>query len=103
MYKALAIVAAILISLSAAFGGGYALRAAKCEADAVLIENAALKASNRATEASTKAIAKIRQTQTTIRQEVQREIIEKPVYRDCVHDDSVRVRIDSALSGQPSD
>lgn len=103
MYKIIGIVAGILIALGLAFGAGYSVKATECENTALLIEKASLQASNRATEASTKAIAKIRTTQTTIKQEVQREIIEKPVYRDCLHDDGVVRNINSALSGQPPD
>lgn len=103
MYKVIAAIVIFLIVLGGSFGAGYAVRGAKCESDALLIEKASLQAGNKATEASTKAIAKIRQTQTTIKQEVQREISQKPEYRDCLHDDGVVRNINGALSGQPPD
>lgn len=45
------------------------------------------------------ALAKLRVTNTTIRQEIQREIIEKPVYRDvaCALPDGGRLRLDAAI------
>lgn len=44
-------------------------------------------------------LAKLRVTNTTIRNEVQREIIEKPVYRDvaCALPDGGRLRLDAAI------
>lgn len=54
-----------------------------------------------ALNASAQAVAAIKVQHRTITQEVQRDVIEKPVYRDpgCVHDaDSLR-RINAALTG----
>lgn len=46
------------------------------------------------------AIAKLKVRNVTIRQEVQREIVEKPVYRECVHDPRVMQLINAALTGR---
>lgn len=54
-----------------------------------------------ATDAAASAISKIKVQHRTITQEVQRDVIEKPVYRDpgCKHDaDSLR-SINAALTG----
>lgn len=46
------------------------------------------------------AIAQIQITHSTIRQAVEREIVEKPVYRDeCKHSDRVMQLINAALAG----
>lgn len=45
------------------------------------------------------AIANITITHQTIRQAFEREIIEKPVYRECVHDPRVLQLLNDALSG----
>lgn len=47
-------------------------------------------------------IARIQVTQTTIRQRVETEIREKPVYRDCVHDQRVFDALNAALVGAES-
>lgn len=44
-------------------------------------------------------IAKIEIKNTTIKQEVQREILEKPVYRECRHDARGLSLINAALTG----
>lgn len=46
-----------------------------------------------------KAIANIEVKNTTIKQEVQREILEKPVYRECRHDAIGLSLINAALTG----
>ena len=46
------------------------------------------------------AIAQIQVTHSTIRQAVEREIVEKPVYRDeCKHSDRVMQLINAAIAG----
>jgi hypothetical protein len=46
------------------------------------------------------AIAQIEIKHTTIRQQLEREIHEKPVYRDCQHDAGGLQRINAALTGR---
>jgi protein tyrosine phosphatase (PTP) superfamily phosphohydrolase (DUF442 family) len=56
---------------------------AECEASQAMIDRAA-EASRRAMlDEAAKAIAGIKITHRTIRQEVEREIVEKPVFTDC--------------------
>jgi hypothetical protein len=53
-----------------------------------------------ALRSAAEAIAQIQITHSTIRQAVEREIVEKPVYRDgCVHSDRVMQLINAALAG----
>lgn len=47
------------------------------------------------------AIAKIRITQTTIKQEVEHDIREIPVYRDCVNTPDVERLLDAARANRP--
>ena len=89
-----------LLAILASFGFGYQRGSAKAEAEA---EHQALliaKASEAAQQAAAQEIAKIDIRHTTIRQKVQRETIEKPVYRDCSHSpDGLRL-VNQALSGR---
>lgn len=55
-----------------------------------------------ANQVAAEAIARIEIKNVTVRQEVQREIIEKPVYRECRHDAGVMRSINSAISGADS-
>lgn len=50
-----------------------------------------------AANAAAEAIAAIEVKHVTIRQEVQREILEKPIYRDCQHDAAGLRLINAAL------
>lgn len=47
------------------------------------------------------AIAKIRITQTTIKQEVEHDIREVPVYRDCINTPDVERLLDAARANRP--
>jgi hypothetical protein len=54
-----------------------------------------------AANAAASAINAIKVTNRTIQNEVIRDVVEKPVYRDCLHDaDSLR-RINAAITGKP--
>jgi hypothetical protein len=66
------------------------------EDDVVRIASAAAAAS------AAEAISKIRVRNTTIQNEVQREISERVVYRDCVHSPEQLQRINAALTGAES-
>ena len=61
------------------------------------VEDRATRAANKA---AAEAIAKIKVEHTTITNEVQREIREKPVYRDCLHSPEQLQRINDALTGK---
>lgn len=89
------------LALAASFVGGYKVRADKCTGDAALIALAASNVATEASKAATAAIGKIRINYTTVKQEVLRETIEKPVYRDCKHEPSVMRSINSSLAGKP--
>jgi hypothetical protein len=69
---------------------------------AQLAREASLVAVTRAValRSAAEAIAQIQVTHSTIRQAVEREIVEKPVYRDeCKHSDRVMQLINAALAG----
>jgi hypothetical protein len=53
-----------------------------------------------ASEAVAKEIAKIDVRNVTIRQEVQKHVIEKPVYRECLHDPDTLRLLNAAITGQ---
>lgn len=50
-----------------------------------------------------KAISGIKVQNRTVYQEVQREVLERPVYRDCVHSPDQLQRINAALTGEPTE
>lgn len=50
-----------------------------------------------------KAISGIKVQNRTVYQEVQREVLERPVYRECEHSPDVLRRINAALTGQPAE
>ena len=58
------------------------------------------RATKAATDAAAKAIAKIKVEHTTIQNEVQREIRERTVYRDCMHSPEQLQRLNAAITGQ---
>lgn len=95
-----ALVAAIL-AVGGLAGGAYI----KGRLDGTAVEQAqqakaadvARDARDAAARAAAEAIAAIEIKHVTIRQEVQREILEKPVYRDCLHDARGMQLINAAL------
>lgn len=100
MIWAHAVVAAAAV---AAVGGAYlygrqAGRDA-CTAAAARDEQVARIASDAAASAAAGAIAKIRVTHTTIRQEAEREIHTRTEYRDCRHGPEQLQRLNAALAG----
>ena len=62
-------------------------------------EETARRATEAALAATAEAISKITVKHQTIRQEVQREIVEKPVYRDCRADPGVLQLYNAAKTG----
>lgn len=54
----------------------------------------------KAMEGAAEAIAKIKVENRTIYAKVQKEVIEKPVYRDCAHDPETFQKINEALVPQ---
>lgn len=63
---------------------------------------AAQMAGDAAASAAAAAIARIRVRHQTITQEVQREIVDRPVYRDCGHSAEQLQRINAAIAGEPA-
>lgn len=59
------------------------------------------RATNAASRAAAAAIANIEVKHVTVKQRVETEIRDRPVYRDCQHPDSVLRDINEALTGQP--
>lgn len=59
----------------------------------------AAEAVNAANAAAARAIAAIRVRHQTITQEVQREVIDRPVYRECLHSPDGLRNINAALTG----
>ena len=99
-YLYFAIAAALAVSHGAAY-----LKGKEIERNAIQARTARdseLVATTRAIALRTAAdaIAQIQITHSTIRQAVEREIVEKPVYRDeCKHSDRVMQLINAALAG----
>jgi hypothetical protein len=62
-------------------------------------EHVAAVATQAAASAAAEAISRIKVQHRTITQEVQREVLERPVYRDCVHSTDQLQRINAALTG----
>lgn len=96
------IVVGWLVSLAVAAGGAglYAwnARADKCELDALRIDQAATAARDAAIDAAAKAIAGIDIKHTTINRRVEREVIEKPVYKECRHTPEMMETIKEAMT-----
>lgn len=88
------IAGAALISAAAGFYGGWTIKQGQWDAATV----ASQKASDDALKAAAEAIATRDVKHTTITQKVIRETVEKPVYRDCVHDAASLRDINAALS-----
>lgn len=102
---------AILVALAVAAGGcWYSYSAGRehqrneCEATAARERDIGQAAADRAASAAAGAIAAIKVQHRTITQEVQREVLERPVYRssDCSHGPEQLQRINAALTGAAS-
>jgi hypothetical protein len=96
----------MLIAFAAAFGalGGAYLQGRHdgsnaVEATAAREERVGQLAGAAAAASAAEAISKIKVRNTTIQNEVQREVSERVVYRDCVHSPDQLQRINAALTG----
>lgn len=78
----------------------FSYRAGKnsCEASASREERVALKAGTAAAEKAAEAISKLKVTHETIRQDTIREVVERPVYRECRHSPDGLRNINAALT-----
>ncbi len=72
---------------------------AKIEAQQARENSIAAKATEAAASAAARAISAIKVQNRTITQEVQREVIDRPVYRDCLHSPDQLRNINAALTG----
>ena len=89
---------AALLTILGAFTGGYVKGRSDANSNCAEARTLILEAAQEAQKAAAAEIAKIEIRHTTIRQKVQREITEKPVYRECGHSpDGVRL-VNQALS-----
>lgn len=89
-----------LLTILASFGIGYAKGSSDSEASHDSQELMVAKVAEKAQQAAAREIAKIEIRHTTIRQKVQREITERPVYRNCSHSpDGLRL-VNQALSSR---
>ena len=101
-YVLLGGLAAFLIAVGGAYIQGRSDGADKCVAEQARDERVAQIASAAAADAAASAITQIKVRNTTIKQEVQREIVETVRYRECVHPDGVVRNINAALTGEPA-
>lgn len=97
---------ALLLALAGAAAGGWQARSTLEKANerdrlaqVITTMQADINRGREISEALQSSIAALRPKFTTIRQEVQREIVEKPVYldRNCALPDSGRLRLDAAI------
>lgn len=72
-----------------------------CTAQAAREDKVAAVATEAAASAAAQAIARIRVTHTTVQQEVQREVRDNVVYRDCSHSPAGLRHLNAALTGRP--
>lgn len=94
------LLATLCLSL-ASFGGGYWKGGQDAEAAHAKQELLIAKVAETAQQAAAQEISKIEIHNTVIRQKVQREILEKPVYSQCAHSpDGLRLT-NQALAGGP--
>lgn len=94
---------AAVLAVAGLAGGAYKLGREDGEAKVVAQEarerEIAAEAVDAANNAAAQAIAGIKLWNRTINQEVQREVSERVVYRDCVHSPDQLQRINAAITG----
>lgn len=104
MFKALSpwLIIAWLVSLAAVAAGSglyaWGARGDKCELDGLRIEQAATSARDAAIEAASEAIAGISVKHTTINRKVEREVVERAVYKECRHTPEMLEAIREAMT-----
>lgn len=99
-----AIVAGLLAAAAAcaySYSAGREHQAAQCQAASARERQVAQIAVDAAASAAARAIAAIKVQHRTVAQEIQREIVDRPVYRDaeCSHSAEQLQRINAALTG----
>lgn len=92
------------LSVAILTGGAYVKGrsdgSAIARADQADVLELARKVRDDAQRGAAEAIARIEIRHTTIRQQLEREIHERPVYRDCRHDAGSLQRINAAITGR---
>ena len=97
------LIIAALVAVLAAGAGGFKLGADHEIAAQAREQNHIAEAVDAANTASAQAIAKIKVVNTTIQNEVQREVQNNIVYRDCKHTpDGLRLVNDALTGGKPA-
>lgn len=97
------LILAAFAGITAAFFGGAITGKKYAEGQQAAQEVLILQTAQATQEAVAQQIAQIKIKNTVIKRSVEREVLEKPVYRDCGHDaDSLRL-INSALAGANSE
>ena len=95
--------AAVLLVVGGAYMAGQRAGRDGCQAAAARDAHVAGIAADAAATAAAAAISKIKVQHRTVQSEVQREISERVVYRECVHSPEQLQRINTALTGsQPA-
>lgn len=94
---------AFVLSCGGAFYGGYRHGYNVSEGNAAKIDLAIQKTQKAAALGTAAEIAKIKVSNTIVRQTLEKEIYEKPVYVDCKHTALGLQSINAALAGQGAD
>lgn len=94
---------ALVLSGGIAFYGGYRHGYNVSEGNTAKIDLAIKQTQEAAAIGTASEIAKIRISNTTIRQTLEKEIYEKPVYLDCRHSALGLQSVNAALAGQGAD
>jgi len=94
---------ALILSCGGAFYGGYRHGYNVSEGNAAKIAVAIQKTREAAALGTAAEIAKIKVVNQTIRQTLEKEIYEKPVYIDCRHSALGMQSVNAALTGSRSD
>ncbi len=90
---------ALIISCGGAFWGGYRHGYNVSEGNSAKIDLAIKQTQEAAAIGTAAEIAKIKVNNTTIRQTLEKEIYEKPVYLDCRHSALGLLSVNAALTG----
>ncbi len=99
----LSAIIAVIIFCGCAFFGGYRHGYNVSEGNAAKIDLAIKKTQEAAAIGAAAEIAKIKVVNQTIRQTLEKEIYEKPIYLDCKHSAIGLQSVNAALTGSSSD
>ena len=94
------VMVAILTAGAVGYWRGGVNTKSRIESDIARENQIARVAYDNALKATAEQIANIKIVNTTVRQELEREIRKEPVYLDCRHSDDVKRLLDAVLTGQ---